>query len=230
MRQLRLRDALLIAGLVLLSGLVAGGVWWLIYLSHQNNEELTLLKTELVLLQRQTGLPAQRAQAEAINEAVNCLYNYIDYVSGRGKLDPKCAEAVTIPGGPATPTPTTTIPNAHNQPATTSAPGVAGPPGPKGDTGATGATGATGSTGATGVTGATGAKGVVGSTGATGPAGPRGATGATGAKGAQGPPGLSAFPFLFTFTFQTNPGHDDNHFVTLSCTVTSSIHSTCEVV
>jgi hypothetical protein len=65
--------------------------------------------------------------------------------------------------------------------------------------------------------GTTGRTGSAGAAGVAGPAGPPGITGPIGPRGA---PGLSAFPFTFTFSTGT-PG------VTWTCTVTSSTGGTC---
>jgi len=142
------------------------------------------LQAELVILQTNTGLPAQRAQAEAINKSVTCLYNYIDYTAGKAKLDPACVspivEVPTTPGQP--PAVVTPGPGVR---------GATGPPGPKGATGPTGPTGPKGDTGAAGDKGADGS---------IGPIGPAGATGLAGPPGPPGPPGKPATPFTFTFT------------------------------
>ena len=69
-------------------------------------------------------------------------------------------------------------------------PGLPGLPGEQGDTGPQGVPGVS-------VTGAPGRDGVQGP---PGPAGPQGQAGADGQQGPQGEPGVSAFPFAFTFT------------------------------
>lgn len=258
----RQRSILVTIGIVLLVSLLFGAFYIAIQLLLRQDDSLNgikrlqrTLQQEIIILQKNTGLPAQRQQAENINQAVNCLYNYIDFVTGRAKLIPACASPVPEPALPGVPTTTTTVPRtgtgAAGAPGVTGATGAAGAlgpagrPGPKGATGARGATGAAGqqgavgatgsagSTGATGATGAVGATGATGARGATGPPGPQGATGAVGATGPQGPigpagpTGKSAFPFMFTFTFSTsgNSGHSQ----TIACLVTSPTASSCMV-
>lgn len=260
----RQRSILVTIGIVLLVSLLFGAFYIAIQLLLRQEDSLTgikrlqrTLQQEIVILQKNTGLPAQREQAANINTAVNCLYNYIDFVTGRARLIPACASPVPEPPLPGSPTTTTVPPSgtggtgaagARGAAGATGAAGALGPagkPGPKGATGAAGARGATGqqgavgatgsagSIGATGATGAVGATGATGTRGATGPPGPQGATGAVGATGPQGPigpagpTGKSAFPFMFTFTFPTSG--NSGRTQTIACLVTSPTASSCMV-
>lgn len=200
------------ASLMLL--VVLGGVYLGIYYAIQNQRTLQDIHDAqatshqiLNAIQQATGRPAQEAQAAELQRLVQCLYNRIDYDTGKAALDTTCTASSVAP--PPTSPPTTKAP-AHT---------AADSPGSTGATGASGAAGVTGPQGPPGPQGIPGLNGANGAPGATGARGPQGPAGPAGA------PGQSAFPFHFTFV-TTNPA--GNRITTYFCTITSPSAGSCQ--
>lgn len=121
---------------------VVGGPWFAATRSTQNGQQLTQLqiqqselRTIVDTLQRVTGAPAQQRQAQMLAHLVSCLYDRIDYDTGKAStFDLSCTLPVPIPPVPST---------------TTTTPPPAGPVGPAGRAGATGPVGPAGPAGKT---------------------------------------------------------------------------------